>query len=314
VAAVSIAHPAPEIADRTDIDMTYLLLIATTFLWGGTFIAGRLVAGEIPPFSASFLRFVIAGAALLPIIVATEGMPALPTRRQFVPILLLGLSGIFSYNAFFFTGLSHITASRAALIIATTPLCIALVSTLLYREPLTRLRSIGILLSLTGALLVISNGHPTMIVAGGFGPGELSLLGCVVSWTVYTFVGKSVLATMRPLPCVFYAILAGTLLLAGPALAEGLPALLPGIGTVGWASLAYLGVGGTSLGFSWYYLGIKRIGPSRAGVFINLVPVFALLQSWLLLSETLKPIVLAGGVMVCTGVYLTNRRPHLRRP
>ncbi len=294
--------------------MTYALLIATTFLWGGTFIAGRLVAGDIPPFSASFLRFAIAAVALLPIIAATEGVPALPTRRQLGPILLLGLSGIFSYNAFFFTGLSHISASRAALIIATTPMCITLVSTLFYREPLSRLQAIGFLLSLTGALLVISNGQPAMIVSGGFGIGEFSLLGCVVSWTIYTFVGKQVLTTMHPLPCVFYAILAGTLLLVVPALTEGLPALLPGIGVVGWAGLAYLGIGGTSLGFSWYYLGIKQIGPRRAGVFINLVPVFALVQSWLLLSETLKPIVLAGGFMVCTGVYLTNRRPRLHRP
>ncbi|MBE0583446.1 MAG: DMT family transporter [Desulfofustis sp.] len=292
--------------------MTYLLLVTTTFLWGGTFIAGRLIAGDIPPFSASFLRFAIATLAMVPILAVTEGIPNLPNRRQIGPIILLGLTGIFSYNAFFFTGLSRISASRAALIIATTPLCIMLVSTLLYHEPLSRLRAIGILLSLTGALLVISNGHPALLISGGFGVGELALLGCVVSWTAYTFIGKRVLTTMQPLPCVFYAILAGTLLLAIPALAEGLPALLPAIDTLGWASLAYLGIGGTSLGFSWYYLGIKRIGPSRAGVFINLVPVFALLQSWLLLSETLKPIVLAGGILVCLGVYLANRPSSLR--
>jgi drug/metabolite transporter (DMT)-like permease len=294
------------------IDMTYLLLIATTFLWGGTFIAGRLIAGDIPPFSASFLRFAIAALAMLPILAVSEGIPALPNRRQLGPIILLGLTGIFSYNAFFFTGLSRIGASRAALIIATTPLCIMLVSTVLYREPLSLLKSIGILLSLTGALLVISNGHPSLLISGGFGIGELSLLGCVISWTAYTFIGKRILATMHPLACVFYAILAGTLLLAIPALVEGLPALLPAIDTLGWTSLAYLGIGGTSLGFSWYYLGIKRIGPSRAGVFINLVPVFALLQSWLLLSETLKPIVLAGGILVCLGVYLANRPPRPR--
>lgn len=292
--------------------LTYLLLVVTTFLWGGTFIAGRLIAGDISPLSASFLRFVIAAIAMLPIIAVSEGLPVLPTRRQVGPLVLLGLSGIFAYNVFFFNGLAHISASRAALIIATTPLCITMVSTLLYREPLSRLSAIGILLSLTGALFVISNGHPADLLTGGFGVGEMSLLGCVLSWTAYTMIGRELLKTMRPLSCVFYAILAGTLLLAIPALLEGLPGILSTITPLNWGSLAYLGVCGTSLGFSWYYQGVKRIGASRAGVFINLVPVFALLQSWLLLSETLKPAVLAGGIMVCAGVYLTNRPARSR--
>lgn len=290
---------------------TALLLTATTFLWGGTFIAGRLIAGDMPPLTASFLRFVIATAAMIPLVLLNEGIPVLPGRRQLVFILLLGLSGIFSYNIFFFTGLSQISASRAALIIACTPLAIAIASSILFREPLTRSRCAGISLSLIGAILVISNGHVYALITGGFSGGELALLGCVGSWTVYTLIGKRILQTMPPLSCVFYAVLAGTAMLAVPALNEGLLDILPTIEPMAWINLAYLGIGGTSLGFSWYYRGVKAIGPSRAGVYINLVPVFAVLQSWLLLSETVKPIVLAGGALVCLGVFLVNR-PDVR--
>jgi drug/metabolite transporter (DMT)-like permease len=75
-----------------------------------------------------------------------------------------------------------------------------------------------------------------------------------------------------------------------------------------WVSLAYLGLGGTALGFSLYYIGIKKIGASRAGIFINLVPVFSILLSWFILGETIRPAVLAGGLLVLTGVTMANYR------
>jgi drug/metabolite transporter (DMT)-like permease len=82
---------------------------------------------------------------------------------------------------------------------------------------------------------------------------------------------------------------------------------------IDWANLAYLGVCGTALGFFWYYRGIKKIGAMRAGVFINLVPLFALLLAWLLLDETIHPVVLGGGILVLTGVTLTNSAETKRK-
>jgi len=287
--------------------LIYLLLVATAFFWGGTFIAGRLLAGAVPPLCASFLRFFIATLTLFIIVRVSEGMPKSPNRHQWLPLLLLGATGVFAYNVFFFTGLAHISASRAALIVATTPLSITIVSAIICRESLPWIKVTGIVLSLTGALFVISNGQPFNLLEGGFGIGERSLIGCVLSWTAYTIIGRSVLRTMSPLQAVFYSSLFGMLLLAIPAINEGLMSVLFSITPVGWSSLAYLGICGTALGFSWYYSGIKRIGPSRAGIFINLVPVFAILQSWLLLSETLKSAVVVGGVLVLAGVYLVNR-------
>jgi drug/metabolite transporter (DMT)-like permease len=276
------------------------------FFWGGTFIAGRMLSTSVPPASAAFLRFTIASAALILLNRATKGKLPSPTGRQWLLLILLGLTGVFSYNIFFFTGLHYITAGRASLIIATTPLVIAVFAAVFLGEQLTPRRLFGVLLSLVGAVIVITNGHPGMALKLGFGPGEKALLGCVVSWSLYSLLGRAVLSTMSPMAAVCYSSIIGTLLLLVPAIHEGLLNRLFSLSMKDWGSLLYLGLFGTAIGFSWYYRGIKKVGAMRAGIFINLVPFFALLLAWIILNETVHPIVLGGGILVLTGVALTN--------
>jgi drug/metabolite transporter (DMT)-like permease len=216
------------------------------------------------------------------------------------------MTGVFAYNVFFFSGLQLIGAGRASLIISCTPLVITIFAAIFLRERLTPLKAFGVLLSLTGAIIVISNGHPGSLFTGGFGSGEQALIGCVLSWSAYSLIGRSVLVTLSPLNAVCYSSIIGTILLSIPAANEGLFCRLSTISSLDWASLAYLGIGGTALGFSLYYQGIKKIGAMRAGIFINLVPLFSILLSWLILGESVKNIVLAGGLLVLTGVTLTN--------
>ena len=286
--------------------ITYLSLILTTFFWGGTFIAGRMLADSLPPASSSFLRFAIGSICLLCMILLTEKKLPRPKIAQWVPLFFLGLTGVFSYNIFFFTGLKHITAGRAALIIAFTPLTITLLAALFARERLNIKQFGGILVSLAGALLVVSNGQPRMLLEGGFGPGEKALLGCVLSWSLYSIVGRSVMKTLSPLAAVCYSSIIGTLLLALPAFKENLIHSLFTISSADWLSLCYLGIFGTAIGFSLYYKGIKKIGAARAGIFVNMVPIFALLLSSLLLHETIQPMVLVGGFFILSGVTITN--------
>ncbi|MDK9706038.1 MAG: DMT family transporter [Desulforhopalus sp.] len=288
--------------------VTYLSLVFTMFLWGGTFIAGRLLAGAVEPASAAFLRFFIASVAMLVLTKAIEGKFAMPSPRLWLSLLLLGLTGVFAYNVFFFSGLQYINAGRASLIVAGTPLVITIFAALFLKERLSLLKGCGVLVSLTGAILVISNGHPGSLFTGGFGRGEQALLGCVASWSAYSLIGRSVLRSLPPLTAVCYSSIIGTVFLAFPAVGEGLIGKLATITTLSWISLAYLGIGGTALGFSLYYIGIKKIGASRAGIFINLVPVFSLILSWLILGESVRMAVLAGGLLVLCGVTLANYR------
>ncbi|MGB3200717.1 MAG: DMT family transporter [Nodosilinea sp.] len=287
--------------------MTYLKLLLTMLLWGGTFIAGRLVVQDMGAFAAAFCRFAIATLALLMLTYALEGtLPRLP-RRLWPAIALLGLTGIFAYNAFFFSGLKTVEAGRAALIIALNPVAIALGAAVFFKDPLSRTKLLGIGLSLLGAAVVISDGAPMQLLRGDVGLGELYMLGCVISWMSYTLLGKAAMAELSPFAATTYACGTGALLLLGPAISDGLGGAIADATPTTWASLVYLGVLGSAVGFSCYYDGLKKLGAARAGVFINLVPVFAIALVALFLHETPTSSLLLGGSLVIAGVVLTNR-------
>ncbi len=287
--------------------LVYAKLVLTAFFWGGTFIAGRLAAQEVPPFTASFLRFVFASFFLLLFLRRSAGRLPLPSARDWAMLALLGSTGVFAYNAFFFAGLKHVPAGRASLIIACNPAMIALFSALVLRERLGASRLLGVVVSVVGALVIISRGSLGSLLNGGISTGDLLIFGCVASWVTYSIDGKKVLGRLDPLTAVTYSCLLGTLFLSVPALPEGLLSQLARLSRLSWACLFYLGFFGTALGFQWYYEGIRAIGPSRAGVFINLVPVSAVSLSFLFLNERPSSSLLAGTVLVLAGVYWTNR-------
>ena len=285
----------------------FIKLLFTAVFWGGTFIAGRSLAGQVAPFSAAFLRFVVASAFLLLFILRADGrIPAL-AKKQILPIVVLGLTGVFSYNFFFFKGLEHIEAGRAAVIIANNPVFIALFASLFFKERLSGLQLLGTLLSVTGAVLVVLKGNLMLLWEGGFGQGELLIFGCVISWVTFSLVGKSVLTTLSPLTAIFFSSVVGTALLFGPAVAEGLLGNIGGYSLFNWFSIFYLGLFGTAVGFVWYYDGIRAIGPTKAGLFINFVPISAVLMAFFLLNEPVTASLFIGTLLVVSGVLLTNR-------
>jgi len=288
--------------------MVYFKLLLTAFFWGGTFIAGRILAGSVGPYSAAFLRFLVASVFLVLFTFKVEGRVPKLTPKTIFGVVLLGMTGVFSYNVFFFKGLNLIEAGRAAIVIANNPVFITLLSALLFGERLTVIKGAGVLLSVTGALVVITRGDLAAVAGGGIGKGELMIFGCVASWVAYSLIGKKVMTDLSPLSAVACSALIGAAALLPAALFEGLAADAPAYRPVDWIALFYLGFFGTVLGFVWYYQGIQRIGPARASLFINFVPISAVILAFLVLGEPLTPSLAAGALLVCTGVYLTNRK------
>lgn len=285
---------------------TYLKLTLAAIFWGGTFIAGRAIAKDIDHFSAAFLRFAMAAVGLGLLVRWNRGTIPRLSAKQIPLICLLGLTGVFLYNILFFSGLRYIEAGRAALIIAGNPVAISCFSALFLKEPFKPIQIAGIFLSVCGAVIVISKGQLTLLWAGGFGIGEWLILGCVASWVAYSLLGKLVLKELEPLVAVFYSAVTGALLLLPMALKKGMIQEIGLYGTKIWVALVYLAVLGTVFGFWWYYEGIRDLGASRAGVFINLVPVSAVILAYFFLDEPVTLAMMGGGFMVLGGVFLTN--------
>ncbi|NHC34398.1 DMT family transporter [Scytonema millei] len=287
--------------------ITYIKLVLTAIIWGGTFVAGRIVVQTMEPFTAAFFRFAVASICLLILTQKIERHLYKLTRNQVIPVILLGLTGVFSYNAFFFLGLQIVPASRAALIVALNPTFIALGAALFFREKFNSLKLIGITTSLTGAAIVISKGQVVNIFKGGIGWGEIFIFGCVISWVAYTLIGKSVMRSLSPLAATTYACIVGAIALLIPALFEGIVQNFMQFPLSAWLGILYLGVLGSAIGFSWYYEGVVAIGAAKASIFINLVPVSAIAFAALLLHEPITVSLVLGGLLVVVGVFFTNK-------
>jgi len=287
-------------------NIIYIKLLLVALFFGGTFVAGRIMAENLPPFTSTFLRFLLASFFLVLFVFKKHGKFPQLNFQQFLLVIALGLTGVVANNFFFFSGLKFITASRASMIISLNPSVIAILSTLIFKEKFTKFKFIGIIFSLTGALIVISQGNLQVILQGNIGRGELLILGSVVCWPSFTVLGKIIMKDLRPIIAITYACFTGTIILILPAYQEGVLQNFMQYSVEVWLSIFVLGFLGTVLAFTWFYEGIDEIGPSRAGIFINFVPIFATLMGVLILHEKLSPSLIIGAIFVFSGVCLTN--------
>jgi drug/metabolite transporter (DMT)-like permease len=283
--------------------MIYIKLSVVAIVWGGTFIGTQTAGASFEPFFGGFLRFSIALVVLLPMTYFKEGIPKLPFKK-WIELAALGFVGIFLYNFCFFVGLKHVAASRASLIVALNPIMVLTASIFFMGEKATFSKVAGILLSLVGAAIVISRGD-LLHIAQQFNWGDFILLGCPISWGIYTLLGRSIFKGITPVTattiCVFCAwVMLGVASLFGSTNIENIP-------TNAWLSLLYLGIFGTVLGYIWYSEGMTTIGATRTAIFNNFVPVFAVMASVIFLKEEVPVSALVGGVLVISGVVLTNK-------
>ena len=193
------------------------------FMWGGTWIAGRIIAQALPePLMAAAMRFLIAGGVLAGFALLTEGkLPYPRNSKEWGLVCGLALTGIFIYALCFFYGLKQIPAGRGALVVALNPVVAAVAAWFLGQERMTRRKALGVAIALAGCLTVIGNGNPLALLHGSVGVGEWLIIGCVICWTVYTFIGRQATKTLSPLAATLYASLVGAVLLATTALIQG---------------------------------------------------------------------------------------------
>ena len=288
---------------------TWGQLIAVAFFWGGTWVAGRIAVSEVSPLATASWRFLLAAVLLGAILLRTEGVPQW-AAQDWLGVSALGLSGIFLYNACFLYGLKFIEAGRGALVVALTPAVIALADWLIFKAAMTARKLTGVLTAMVGCLLVVTRGDIHLLTSGAVGIGEVLILGCVVLWSAYTFIGRRVNITLSPLAATFGASLTGWAMLTVAALLDGSLFALDRLSVAGITSIAFLGVLGTALSFTWYAAAVRDIGPTRAGMFINLVPVFGVLLGALLLGERLAAATYLGGAVVIAGVLTINWTPR----
>ena len=294
--------------------MTPLLafkLVMVAALWGGTFIAGKILAQSLPLMTAAFGRFFVASVLLVFVAVKMEGRLPRLNREQILLTAVLGFTGIFLYNICFFGALARVPAGRTSLFVSLTPIVTAILAGLIFSERLGVRRWVGIVVALIGAIVVITRGDligGTADISQSLGLGELMMLGAVLSWATYTLISRKVLETLSPIVATTYGTLWGFVFLSIGAVGEFKDINWMLLDWRVWTSVFYLGAFGTVLGFVWYYQGIQTVGPSRTAIFTNLVPAFGVLFSAVLLGEPILTSMVVGGLIAVLGVSLVNKK------
>ena len=283
--------------------MIYIKLILVAIMWGGTFIATKMVSHVFGSFTGASYRYLVALLFMVPILLVKDPKAFKVTKKQLFQLSLLGATGIFAYSFFFFTGLRMVKASHGALIVALNPVLVMLISSSIGKERISRIKIIGLLLSITGTAIVIARGD-LLDLFTMFTWGDAFMLGCPISWALYTYFAKDALKFATPLQASTWAIVIGLAMILFFVPFETYPTKVDW--TI-WLAIVYLGICGSVLGFVWYYEGIKEIGPVKTSVFNNLIPIFAVMFSVVLLDETIHAYMWYGSALVISGVYIINK-------
>ncbi len=286
----------------------YAMLVIAMAVWGGSWVSAKIIVSLAPPMTIGFFRFFIASILFLILLLITE-----PESRRFFRkenlkiILLVGLTGIFSYGVLFLTGMRFTTAAQGAIIAGFNPVTVSIVAHLVHKERLSRKwQYAGFALAFAGIIFVVGvqsilDFHIEYLI------GNLTILLAMITWGIYSSVGKEAMKTMTPLEVTTGGSLIGSILFGIGALNEEIWTLPALVDPIFWMNVIYLGVFVTVIGFLFYFIGIKKLGATRAGGFISLVPVFGTFFSALFMPE--DPIYWTFGVgllFVVGGIAIIN--------
>lgn len=285
------------------------LMVVTTIFWSGAFITGKIAVGEFPPFALTFFRFLFALPFIFAIFYVREPENLLPHGRQWPALIFLGVIGTFCYHALFFSSLKYTTAINSSLLGATNPMVTTLLAAMFFSERLTPWRVLGIILSFSGVFLFITSGDLHLISQFRFNKGDILMLIAVCCFAVYSLLSRRFMKEylLSPLMVTAYTFLICVVISIPFVLWEKPASYLFSATASGWLSILYMSVFASVLGYLIQMIAIQRIGASRSAIFINLVPIFTIIQSVTILGETITLIKLVGAAIVITGVYLATR-------
>ena len=279
-----------------------LLLMLAALLWGGSVIAQKWGVTFFPPLRLALLRGTGATVCLLPFWWRSTDRRRFQGRELPLLFLLAFLSMIGNQLSNYY-GLRTITASEAGIIMGSTPVLTVLLSSLFFREPLTRRRTLGCLLSFIGVILVVARVPGGGLIASW--QGDLLVCLGVLSWVSYTLLARLILKEHSSMALTMATFAIGTALVTPFAMLEAEP--LQPVPPSAWGALAYLILFASVIAFFAWNIGLQAVGPTRASIFSNLIPVTALGLGVVLLSEAISVKQLAGMGLILISVWMVNR-------
>ena len=295
-----------------------------TLIWGTNYSIVKSAFGEIHPQAFNAVRMAIASAIFLAIIVGIRRMPARSgdapadgadaiasilhtpapiTRADWLGLFGLGIVGHLLYQYFFIGGLALTSVANSSLMLAATPVVIAILSAALGYDRVAPLHWVGAALSLTGIYTVIGHG---MSIGAQSLRGDLMMFGAVACWAIYTLGSRPLMERHSPVGITGLSMAIGTVLYVPVMLPRMIATDWTQISLRTWMALIYSALFALCVAYTIWYVAVRSIGSARTSVYSNIVPIVAMLTAVVFLGERLTGARLLGAACVLIGVALTR--------
>jgi drug/metabolite transporter (DMT)-like permease len=301
--------PAPKSAGAGGwlYDQPYLLLSLTSLFWAGNTVLGRLVVGHVPPMTLAFIRWGGAFAILLPFAAGHVARDWPVIRKSAGMMALYAVFGFSAYNTMAYYGLQYTTAINGLLLQSIGPLFVALWTFVLFGDRLTLRQAIGICVSLTGVVVIISHGSLAVLLGIAFNRGDIMFVVALTFYGLYTALLRK-RPPIHPLSFLLVGMGGGALSLIPAVAFEVLTGKTMIFDTESVLAFAFICIFPSLLGYLFLNRGIELIGANRAAPFIHLVPVFGSVMAIVLLGERFELYHAVGYGLVFTGITTATKK------
>ena len=290
------------------LERPYPLLIAATVGWAATAVVGRMAVGSVSPMAIVTLRLLIALVALALFAPGAMRRAAREVAPHWRYVLAMGALGYTLFSVFFYWAAHHTSAVNMGVIQGVSPALILLGGLVVFGTRFSTGQAIGVLVTLVGVAVVASRGSPDVLRSFAFNIGDLAILASAILYSGYTLAlrDRPRIAPLALFAGMTFAAFLVSLPLLSIELAFG--ATVWPHDAYGWALVLFIGLVPSLLAQVFYMRGVALIGPGRAGLFLNLMPILAALLGVVVLGEAFEAYHAVGLALVLGGIWLAERR------
>lgn len=287
----------------------YIELTLAMVIVGSSVVIGKLIVASFPVFLASALRFSIASIILVPLLLIREGKNVVIGKRDWFILFLQAFAGVFLFSIFLLYGLKFTGAAEAGIITSTTPAVVGVISFLFLKEKLMFNKVVGIALAVCGVLLINVLGRILDTGSGTFSLyGNILIFGAVVGEALFTIFRKLSSNIISPLRTATLMSLLGLAMFFPFALYEAVQFDFSNTTILDWTPVFYYGIVVTVIAFILWFQGVTKVSASVAAVFTGIMPISAVLLSYIILGEPFAWPHLWGGLCVLAGIgFIVHR-------
>lgn len=290
----------------------YAMLLGFAIFTGATFNLAKYAVHYFSAAGAAGWRFGIAAVVMLSILKLGKQINWNNIREYGRIYAILGIIGVFGFNACFFLGMKYTSPLNGALIMAANPLFTTILSFFILKTPITRRQTAGIIIALLGVTLVLTHGSLEIIYTLSISAGDVLILIGNICWALYGVLVRKYLQKSTSMETTTYTMVVGALFLIVLAFLFPNPQPLTKVNLTAWGAIMFMAIFTSVLGYLWWNKAMEVIGAAKTAIFFNLVPVVTMVLSFLTGAQV-SMIQIIGTILVIFGVLSSSGFIQIRR-